>query len=222
MELLAVFGSTFLLVFLGELGDKTQLAAGAGALVNRQHVRIIFFASATALVLVAGLTVLAAGLVPRSIRPVIVVAGGLLLVYFGYHFFRQASEAEDGSDKNLYRSNPWKLFFTQFWMVFIAELGDKTQLATFNVSVTNQTHLYTVFTASATALVTVTLLTVWGMTKIPSHWAKRAQKIGAIMMVVYGLFMLVSEGPNVIFTFGPFIYLLPRKTPAKMPPRSSV
>lgn len=53
-----------------------------------------------------------------------------------------------------------KIFFVIFSSVFIAELGDKTQLATMLFAADGQTSKATVFFASAAALVLTSLLGV--------------------------------------------------------------
>lgn len=191
MDIFTVYVSTFLIVFIGELGDKTQIAAGTGTLVNRQHTRVIFLSSALALISVAGFTVFFAGLIPSETLPTIVKIGGSLLIIYGVWLYHSAGQKEDSSDTNLYRSNALILFFSHYSVVFIAELGDKTQVATLAAAVANRSQLLTVFVASSTALVTVTLITVWGATKIPRNWVKPAQKIGAGLMVVYGIYMFL-------------------------------
>lgn len=190
MDLITVFISTFLLVFVGELGDKTQIAAGTGTLANQKQVRTIFFSSALALMTVAGITVFGAGLIPETFVPVIKKVGGGLLALYGIYLFLKVNGTDEESEE-LEAKAGWGLFLSHFSVVFVAELGDKTQIATLAVAVQNQSNLFLVFTASSSALVTVTGLTVWGVTKLPRHWIKNVQRIGAALMVAYGIYMFL-------------------------------
>lgn len=191
MELITTFFCTFLIVGIGELGDKTQIASGVGALANRNNVKIIFFSSALALVLVAGITTLFAGFIPENYLPKIIKIGGFLLIIYGIYLFNKANEIKEELMQELITgAGVKKLFLTHFTVVFMAELGDKTQMATLAIAIDNQSQLFVVFLASASALVFVTAVTVWGFTKIPSKWINKIQKLGAILMIVYGGHML--------------------------------
>jgi putative Ca2+/H+ antiporter (TMEM165/GDT1 family) len=54
----------------------------------------------------------------------------------------------------------WKSFAAMFAAVFLAEIGDKTQLATMLFSAEGQTSRWVVFAASAAALVTAAAIGV--------------------------------------------------------------
>ncbi|RLA42875.1 MAG: UPF0016 family protein [Gammaproteobacteria bacterium] len=54
----------------------------------------------------------------------------------------------------------WKVFLTIFGAVFIAELGDKTQLATMLFATDKEVSKYTVFFAASAALIVASALGV--------------------------------------------------------------
>jgi putative Ca2+/H+ antiporter (TMEM165/GDT1 family) len=84
------------------------------------------------------------------------------------------------------------LFISTFITVFVAELGDKTQLATFSLTAGGASR-WTVFLASASALVCSTALAVVAGEAIgrviPPVWLKRA---GGTLLVVMGAWMVWS------------------------------
>ena len=84
----------------------------------------------------------------------------------------------------------WKAFITTFGVVFLAELGDKTQLATITMSVESQSRM-AVFCGALLALATVTLVSVlFGevLTKlIPIPCIEKA--MGALFVIV-GILLL--------------------------------
>ena len=54
----------------------------------------------------------------------------------------------------------WKIFLTVFVSVFIAELGDKTQLATMLFAADKEVSKYTVFLAASAALIVASAIGV--------------------------------------------------------------
>lgn len=191
MEYLMLFLSTFAIVFIGELGDKTQIAAGSGALSNKDDKVLIFLGSAGALVLVAGITTFFTNLIPQEILPLLTQVGGVLLIAYSLYLYYKLGDPdhEEGSNPS---KNGLALFFSQFAIVFMNELGDKTQFATLSIALENTTRLWTVFFASSLALVTVTGITILGVSLIPRSYVKKVQFMGATMLLLFGFYMIFS------------------------------
>lgn len=192
MELITIFLSTFLIIAIGELGDKTQIASGVSTLAHRNNTKTIFFSSCLALVLVSGITTFGASFVPITYLPQIKVIGGFLLILYGIYLFYSTYKQTLPETPDQQPINYYGIFLTNFAVIFTAELGDKTQITTLAIAIANQTELLVVFAASASALVFVTAITVWGITKVPSHWVNSIQKLGSILMMGYGVLMIIQ------------------------------
>jgi putative Ca2+/H+ antiporter (TMEM165/GDT1 family) len=87
----------------------------------------------------------------------------------------------------------WKIFLTTFGTIFLAELGDKTQLAA--IMMTSKTKLpLSVFMGASLALCLVTLVSVLlgeGLTAvIPQNILK---KVAALAFVAIGLWMFLGK-----------------------------
>ena len=84
----------------------------------------------------------------------------------------------------------WKVLGTAFVTLFLAELGDKTQLAVITMSASTDSKL-AVFVGASLALVLVSLLGVLlggVLTQyIPTEWL---QRIVAVAFIVIGILML--------------------------------
>ena len=84
----------------------------------------------------------------------------------------------------------WKIFATTFGAIFLAELGDKTQLACVLMAAKSD-KVWTVFLATSAALVLVTAIGCLAAqvltTYLPVEWIKR---IAAVGFMVIGALML--------------------------------
>ena len=89
---------------------------------------------------------------------------------------------------------PWKLMATTFVTVFLAELGDKTQLATLNLAAGNASR-WAVFIGSATALIATSAIAVIagdGLSRVvPAMWLQRGA--GILFLVLGALMLLRAE-----------------------------
>jgi len=86
-----------------------------------------------------------------------------------------------------------KLFATVFFTIFVAELGDKTQLATLLYASDASRPKLTVFAASASALVLSAALGVLGGSLIAEHMNPRVVRFVAGMgFLVMGAWILLG------------------------------
>jgi putative Ca2+/H+ antiporter (TMEM165/GDT1 family) len=87
----------------------------------------------------------------------------------------------------------WKIFLTIFTAVFIAELGDKTQLATMLFAADREVSKYTVFIAASAALVVATALGVLAGSLLSEYInEKYLHYIAGIGFITIGAYTLYS------------------------------
>ena len=87
-----------------------------------------------------------------------------------------------------------KLFFSTFGLVFLAELGDKTQLATLSLAASGRSRLVVFLGAAAALVLTSALAAVAGEAIarwVPLLWIRRIA--GAGLLVMGALLLLGRE-----------------------------
>lgn len=88
----------------------------------------------------------------------------------------------------------WKLLAETFALIFLAELGDKTQLATLTMAASGKSR-FLVFLGAAGALVTTSAIAVLlgeGIARVvPELWIKR---LAGVAFVVLGTRFLLERG----------------------------
>jgi putative Ca2+/H+ antiporter (TMEM165/GDT1 family) len=88
----------------------------------------------------------------------------------------------------------WKLFATVFASVFVAELGDKTQLATMLYASNADTPRWVVFAASASALVVTSAIGVLAGSFVSGFVSERTLRwIAGLGFVAIGLWTLARS-----------------------------
>jgi len=116
------FLAALVTVGLAEIGDKTQLALFCLASRTREHF-LIFLGALLAFALNDGIAVLFGGAISRLIPlTYIKILAGAIFIIFGLLSLLKSSE-------ELVECDLKRPFFTAFYLVFVSELGDKTQLA---------------------------------------------------------------------------------------------
>ncbi|TBR40959.1 TMEM165/GDT1 family protein [Marinomonas agarivorans] len=85
----------------------------------------------------------------------------------------------------------WKIFLTIFLSVFIAELGDKTQLATMLFAAEKEVSKYTVFLAASTALIVATAIGVLAGSLLSEYInEKYLHYLAGVGFILIGVFTL--------------------------------
>ncbi|ADL12699.1 TMEM165/GDT1 family protein [Acetohalobium arabaticum] len=92
----------------------------------------------------------------------------------------------------------WKLFFTTYAMLFLAELGDKTQLAVFTLVTQNESPI-PIFLGASAALITVTLIAAFFGNMITKYVPESYLQLGAgVIFIVIGIFVLKDALGNLV------------------------
>jgi len=88
----------------------------------------------------------------------------------------------------------WRLFFTTFGLIFLAEMGDKTQLATLTMAASGSSR-WLVFAGAALALVATSAVAVIAgeavSRVVPTVWLHR---VAGVAFLVLGALYLLKPG----------------------------
>lgn len=133
---IAVVATTFALIFLAELPDKTAIASLV--LATRYPARYVFLGAAAGFTVQVGLAVAAGSLLSLlPHRTLEAVVAGLFLIGAGlllWHSRGAADEEETDTAETKQVSSPWKAMFVSFSVITVAEFGDLTQIVTANLA----------------------------------------------------------------------------------------
>jgi putative Ca2+/H+ antiporter (TMEM165/GDT1 family) len=183
-EPLSVSLSTFVLIALAEIGDKSQLVCMTLA-ARYRHWPVILGATAAFIVLNALAVLFGAGVAAWIPERVIAAVVAVLFAVFAIHILRHQ---DDGNSEEVVEKPVHGIFFTTLLLILVAEFGDKTQLAVAGMA-SGLAPLPVWFGATA-ALVTVSALGVWAgrtlLQRIPIQWLHR------ISGVLFLLFAMVA------------------------------
>lgn len=202
---MTAFLASLIFVVLAEMGDKTQLLAMAFACRYPAHKVLIAVFIATilnhALAVVAGrfLTVL----VPLD---VISLVASLSFIVFGLWTIR--GDQLDGEDKKETRFGPVVTVAIAF---FLAEMGDKTQLATISLAVRYGDMLAVLMGTTAGMIVADTIGILVGVVmakRIPERTIKWISAGVFVLFGLIGVFEALDHRVGVLNTSGILAFLL--------------
>ena len=178
-EILSVSLSTFTLIALAELGDKSQLVCMTLAARHR-HWPVILGAT-TAFIILNTLAVLfgagVAAWVPER------VTAGLVAVLFGAFGIHALCKQDDGESEDVAERSGHGIFLTTLLLIFVAEFGDKTQIAVAGLA--GSFDPAPVWLGATSALIMVSVLGVWAgrtvLQSLPLLWLHRVS--GAVFLL---------------------------------------
>ncbi|HEX4983504.1 MAG TPA: TMEM165/GDT1 family protein [Ilumatobacteraceae bacterium] len=183
------FWISFGIIFVAELGDKSQLMAMTFAARYRAITILIAITAATALVHLFSVLLGAAVGVALPTKALAVVAG---LAFLAFAAWTLRGDRLDEHEMTRAAQSTRSVFFTVALAFFLAELGDKTMLAT--VALATDNGLVGTWIGSTLGMVAADTLAIVVGQQLGARLPERVVKIGAaITFVVFGL-LLIAEG----------------------------
>jgi putative Ca2+/H+ antiporter (TMEM165/GDT1 family) len=190
IESLSVALSTFTLIALAEIGDKSQLVCMALAARHRHWPVILGAASAfialNALAVMFGASI--ALWVPERI------IAGLVAAIFGLFGLYALRAQPVGESERVVKQSYHSIFLTTLLLIFVAEFGDKTQIAVAGLA--SSMTPFAVWVGATLALILVSVLGVWfGRTvlqRIPIEWLHRLSGVIFILFAFFAAWRAIS------------------------------
>ncbi|MCX7097954.1 MAG: TMEM165/GDT1 family protein [Methylococcales bacterium] len=180
-ELGATAGTSFALIIVAEMGDKSQLVCMA--LASRHKPMPVLLGAIAAFALLNTLAVVFGVAIANWLPDYLVAAiVAFLFAAFGIHALQVKEEDEEEVIKE---KSGHGIFFTTFFLITVAEFGDKTQLAV--VALSSTAAPIAVWLGATTALATTSGLGILAGRTI-------LQKVSLVLLhkISGGLFLLLS------------------------------
>jgi Ca2+/H+ antiporter, TMEM165/GDT1 family len=191
---LAVIGIAFAVTFLAELPDKSMFAS---LVLATRYPALWVWAGASAAFAVQMVIAVTAGqllaLLPHrvvdGVAAALFAAGAIYL--FVVSFRQRRRDGADEARQGQRPASPWHVAGTAFGVIFLAEWGDITQLATANLAARYEPLLVlagaTLGLWAATAIAVV--LGAKSLSVIPMGWVSR---IAAIILLALGVYSAIA------------------------------
>ncbi|WED23456.1 TMEM165/GDT1 family protein [Vibrio sp. JC009] len=188
---LELFSSSFLafgVIFLAELGDKSQLVCMTLASKHKAKPVAIGAIAAFSLLNILAVTVGSSlsHLIPETW---LTIAAASLFVLFGLHSLLAGDDDEEevANEKITTRS----ILITTFMLIFLAELGDKTQLAVVTMSTT---HLsLAVWFGATIALAATSLMGIYAGRKLLARLnINLLHKISGLLFIGFAILLVLD------------------------------
>jgi Ca2+/H+ antiporter, TMEM165/GDT1 family len=180
---------SFGIIFLAELGDKSQLMAMTFAARYRALTILLAITVATALVHLFSVLLGAAVGAALPTDAISVVAG---VAFLGFAAWTLRGDTLDDDEVARAARGGRSVFFTVGLAFFLAEFGDKTMLATVTLATDN--GLFGTWLGSTLGMVAADGLAIVVGQQLGARLPERTVRIGAaVVFVVFGL-LLIADG----------------------------
>jgi putative Ca2+/H+ antiporter (TMEM165/GDT1 family) len=164
--------SSFGLIALAEIGDKSQLVCIALAARHR-HWPVLLGATTAFFILNALAVLFGAGV--GAWLPERLVAGIVVVLFTAFGVHALLSQ-DDGVSEDVEERSSHGVFFATLLLILAAEFGDKTQIAV--AALAGSMAPLPVWVGATIGLVLVSAIGVWAgrtvMQRLPLHWLHRA------------------------------------------------
>lgn len=131
---LATFATTFAVIFLAELPDKTMFASLA--MGTRMRPLWVWFGTSSAFVVHVLIAVAAGSAFSLLPKPVVQAVAAALFAFGAYTLLRGGDDGDEAESPAKRVTGLWPTYLTAFTVVFIGEWGDLTQITTANLAAT--------------------------------------------------------------------------------------
>ena len=183
--------STYGLVFVAELPDKTALAALV--LATRHRALPVFVGSAAALAIQSLVAVVAGQLLALFPARIVHVAAGVVFLVSAVLMWVRHEEHDENSDDAAKAKSFWATVWTVFGVVFIAEWGDLTQLATAALAARYAAPLAVFLGATAALWSVAGIATVLGNRAGKLLSASVTQRVAAVLFALVGIALVLGK-----------------------------
>jgi putative Ca2+/H+ antiporter (TMEM165/GDT1 family) len=186
---LSAAGTTFLLVAFAEIGDKSQLVCMTLAARHRGLPVVI---GAVAAFAVLNLLAVLFGAAVAAWLPewMVTLAVAALFAGFGISALRFTEDADDGEVKE---KPGHGIVATTFLLIFLAEFGDKTQIAVAGLGSTSEPSA--VWAGATVALAMTSILGVVAgrklLNRLPLKWIHRISGVFFLLLAIFALTRLL-------------------------------
>jgi putative Ca2+/H+ antiporter (TMEM165/GDT1 family) len=180
---------SFGIIFVAELGDKSQLMAMTFAARHRAVTILAAITVATGVVHLFSVLLGAAVGVALPTKTISVVAG---VAFLGFAAWTLRGDQLDDDEATRAAQRNRSVFFTVALAFFLAELGDKTMLATVTLATDN--GLIGTWLGSTLGMVGADALAIVVGQQLGARLPERTIKVGAaVTFVIFGV-LLIAEG----------------------------